>query len=83
MLRGFRPHPTAVPQGMPERDPFGANNPFARPGDPYLDGPGGRRNREDPNAMVPDDNKTIRELTEVFKPLPTSEYLKAQTALTK
>jgi len=56
---------------MPEREPADA---FPRMGYPF------RQERAEPNrddGSLPDDNKSIRELTEVFKPLQLAEYLKA------
>lgn len=81
LLRGFRPHPTSVPQGMPERnvEAFGAHHnhhPFGR-----QENRDARSNRD--GDELPEDNKSIKELTEVFKPLHLSEYLKQQAQLSK
>ena len=56
-----------------ERDLF---NPLAR-----MDGEE-RKDRGD-DAPLPEDNQSIRELTEIFKPLPTAEYLKQQAKFSK
>ena len=55
-----------------------ARNPFMMMQE-NRDGRNGRENDE----MLPEDNKSIRELTEVFKPLPLVVYLKTQNTLSK
>jgi len=65
-----------MPNRYEPREGFGAN-PFAR-----LDDREDRKdNRED--APLAEDNTSLRELTEVFKPLPTTEYLKQQALFSK
>ena len=59
---------------MPEREVRA--NPFMR-----LDHEN-RQGREDQNILA-DDNTSIRELTEVFKPLKATEYLKSQVEFSK
>ena len=42
-----------------------------------------RQQREEQTNVLADDNTSIRELTEVFKPLKATEYIKSQVEFSK
>jgi hypothetical protein len=50
---------------------------------PFMYEPEHRQQREEQNNVLADDNTSIRELTEVFKPLKATEYIKSQVEFSK
>ena len=76
LIRGVRLNNTQVPQNMPPQR-LGAPM-YGGHLERYLDGPGRHRDEVHGNDLNQPENKdSIKELTEVFKPLRQTEYLKS------